>query len=220
MNVNIMRKSKFMSRKLFLFLPKKKLNWMILDQLSKIILKSEYHLDYMPKASKWTIITRRFLRLYEIHNKPIQPTHLLSILHLILETKRIFIVSSSYFLMTRLLRFTCYVFIPYGIRKYERIQCSMMDYKTITITNWVSGFHQLPSFYQQYITGCYLTGTTSTNNVRQENCISTKGLELNFIEIKKTHFLGVLLVKIFIMPGISLLLEFLLSHSKKRCIQK
>ena len=144
MNVSIMRKLKFFSRKLFLFLPKNKLNWMILDQLSKIILKSEYHLNYMPDASKWTIITKHFPILYEIHNKPIQLMHLLSILHLILETNRVFVVSSSYFVMTRLLRFTCYVLILYGIKKYERIQCSMMDCKTITITNWVSGFHQFP----------------------------------------------------------------------------
>ena len=179
---------------------------MILDQLSKIILKREYHLNYMPKESKWTIITRHFPILYEIHSKPIEPTHLLSILHLILETNRLFIVSSSYFLMTRLLRFTCYVLILYGIRKYEWIQYSMMDYKTITITNWVSRFHQLPSFYQQYITGCYFTRKTTTNNVRQKNCISTKGLEPNYTEIKRTHFLGVLLVKNFTMQAISLLL--------------
>ena len=111
MNVNIMRKSKFLSRKLFLFLPKKKLNWMILDELSKNILKSGYHLD-MPKASKWTSIARRFPRLYEIQICPKQPTHLPSILHLILETTRLFIVSSSYFLMTRLLGIVCYIFIP------------------------------------------------------------------------------------------------------------
>ena len=160
----------------------------------------------MPEASKWTIITKHFPILYEIHRKPMQPTHLLSILHLILETNRLFIVSSSYFLMTSLLRFTCYVLILYGIRKYERIQCSMMDYKTITIINWVSAFYQLPSFYQQYITGCYFTGTTTTNNVMQTNCISTKGLEQNYTEIERTHFLGFLLVKNLTMPAISLLL--------------
>ena len=36
MNVNIMRISKFVSRKLFLFLPKKKLNWMIFSRASII----------------------------------------------------------------------------------------------------------------------------------------------------------------------------------------
>ena len=178
-----------------IFIPAKKiLNWMILDQLSKNILKSEYHLDYMPKASKWNSIASPFAQLYEIEVNPTQYIHMPSILHLILETNRIFIDSSRYFLMTSLLWFVCYVIIPYDIRTFEGIQC-ILDKKTIITTNQVLRFRQLPSFYQQDITRCYFTGTTTNDCLRRGNCICTKGTEQNYGEIKKTCFLVVLLLK-------------------------
>ena len=141
MKVNIMRKSKLLSRQLFLFLPKKKLKWMMLDELSKNILKSEYHLDYMPEVSMWTSVAMHFPRLYEIQIKPTQSEHLPIILHLILGTNKLFRESR----------------------------------------------------------------TTITDYLRQENCICIKPPEDNYTEIKKTHFLGVLLLKNLSMMVIPLL---------------
>ena len=77
--------------------------------------------------------------------------------------------------------------------------------KQITTTYRVSGFHQLPSFYQQYITCCNFTGTTTTDNIRPKNCICTKESEQNYPQIKTAHLLGNLLLKNLVMPALSVL---------------